>query len=145
MEKKKKSQEVLGEAKELLTDLLTDFKKKEKEIGAGLRVANVETRKQERLIGKCPACKEGDLRIIFSKKTKKQFIACNRYPACKTTFPLPGGKIQPMRKDCEKCFMPVIKVIRAGKRPFEMCINPKCETKALWKTYQKPTEAPAAQ
>ncbi len=145
MEGKKKSREVLDEAQQILRKLLEDFKEKEKEIGAGLRIANVETRKQERLIGKCPVCKEGDLRIIFSKKTKKQFIACNRYPACKTTFPLPGGKIQPMRKDCEKCSMPMIKVIRAGKRPFEMCINPKCETKALWKSYQKPAEEPKAE
>lgn len=145
IEGKKTSKEVLEEARDVLSKVLADFKKSEKDIGAGLRIANVETRRQENLIGNCPVCKTGHLRKLFSRKTKKAFIACDRYPECKTTFPLPHGLIQPQKKDCLKCGVPVIKVIRKGKRPFEMCLNTSCETKALWgkKKEEKPAEAKA--
>jgi DNA topoisomerase-1 len=54
-------------------------------------------------------------------------------PSCQTGYPLPGmAKIQPTGKVCEKCGTPIIQVIRKGKRPFRMCLDPKCETKADW-------------
>ncbi len=54
-------------------------------------------------------------------------------PSCQTGYPLPGmAKIQALGKTCEKCGTPMIQVIRRGKRPFRMCLDPKCETKADW-------------
>lgn len=63
-------------------------------------------------------------------------------PSCQTGYPLPGmAKIVPLGKACEKCRTPMIQVVRRGKRPFRMCVDPKCETKADWgkkKTKSKP-------
>jgi DNA topoisomerase-1 len=63
-------------------------------------------------------------------------------PSCQTGYPLPGmAKIVPLGKACEKCRTPMIQVVRRGKRPFRMCVDPKCETKAEWgkkKTKTKP-------
>lgn len=54
-------------------------------------------------------------------------------PSCQTGYPLPGmAKIVPIGKTCDKCGTPIIQVIRRGKRPFRMCLDPKCETKADW-------------
>jgi hypothetical protein len=40
--------------------------------------------------------------------------------------------IQPTGKICEKCGTPIVQVLRKGKRPFRMCLDPKCETKKDW-------------
>jgi DNA topoisomerase-1 len=54
-------------------------------------------------------------------------------PSCSTGYPLPfGAMFQRMGKDCDKCGTPMITVIRKGKRPFRMCLDPKCETKKDW-------------
>jgi len=46
--------------------------------------------------------------------------------------------ITPLNKLCETCGLPVIQVWRKGKRPFRMCINHKCKTKADWGKKKKP-------
>lgn len=54
-------------------------------------------------------------------------------PSCQTGYPLPGmAKIQALGKTCDKCGTPMIQVWRKGRRPFRMCLDPKCETKADW-------------
>ena len=54
-------------------------------------------------------------------------------PSCSTGFPLPSkGLIESTDKVCEQCKTPIIKVIRKGMRPFTMCLDPKCPTKAEW-------------
>ncbi len=54
-------------------------------------------------------------------------------PTCSVGFPLPGqGTYQRLDKICDKCGTPMIRVIRLGKRPFNMCLDPKCETKKDW-------------
>ncbi len=135
-QKKKQKEQILDEAKKVLTKILGDFKKKEIEIGKELSKATIETRNQESILGKCPNC-NGQLRILYSRKTKKKFVACNQYPKCKTTFSLPQGKIQPTEKICQYCKTPIIKVIRAGKRPFEMCLTYDCKSKESWNKKNK--------
>ncbi|HLP79272.1 MAG TPA: topoisomerase DNA-binding C4 zinc finger domain-containing protein, partial [Acidobacteriota bacterium] len=73
--------------------------------------------------------KEGNLRMLPGKFG--QFIACSRYPECKTTFSLPrGAKIKPnLEKMCPTCQHPTVLVIRKGKPPQEVCINPACASK----------------
>jgi len=130
---KKKREEVVEEAKETLIDILADFKQKEKNIGKKLLEALVEARKDERRLGTCPMCKVGELRIIRSRKTMKFFVGCSSYPKCHNLYPLPqGAYITPLGKTCEKCGTPMIQVQRKGKRPFRMCLDPKCETKKDW-------------
>jgi DNA topoisomerase-1 len=126
-EDKKKEEDVLSEAKSVLTKILGQFKDKEKEIGEELASASQETDRIMSTIGKCPKC-EGTLMIKGGKYGK--FIACDRYPDCKTTFKLPtGALVKPMDKVCETCGHPMIKVIRRGKKPQDLCINPDCKSK----------------
>lgn len=130
-QKKKQPQEVLDEAKKVLTEILNDIKSKEKEVGEKLREAYKETARQANVIGKCPVCEEGNLRVITAKASGKRFIACDKYPECKTTFGIPqSGSIKPVKTPCKDCNYPVVNVIRKGKRPWRLCINPNCPSKA---------------
>ncbi len=126
----KKQEEVLEEAKKVIQRIVEDFKKNEKSIGNDLKQAHKETMDNARVIGKCPNCKIGDLIVIKSKKTGKQFIACNRYPECKTTFSLPQyGLVKPAHENCPHCGWPMVIVIRKGKKPWKLCFNPNCPGK----------------
>jgi DNA topoisomerase-1 len=129
-EGKHQEEKVLEKAKKILIKLLDQFKKKEKAIGKELLKAVQETREEESKIGPCPKCKEGTLRLIRSKKTKKTFFACDKYPDCETTFPAPQGVlIKNTEKVCDHCGYPKVLIIRKGKRPQEVCINPQCKGK----------------
>ena len=131
IDKKKTKDDILEEAKEILTKILEKIKKNEKEIGKFLLEALKETRSKESLLGTCPEC-NGDLKILFSRKTKKKFVACSNYPNCKNTYSLPQGAIIPTEKVCQYCKTPIIKVVRKGKRPFEMCLTYNCKSKESW-------------
>ena len=127
-EDKKKGDEVLTEAKAVLVKILEEFKKKEKGVGDELVGATKESETKENTIGKCILCSEGTLMIKRGKFGK--FIACTRYPDCKASFKLPAsGLIKALDKTCEACKHPMITVIRAGKKPQDVCINPDCPSK----------------
>lgn len=128
-EDKKKEEEVLADAKVVLTKTLDQFKKNETKIGEKLAEASKETDREMSHIGTCPICKGN---LVIKKGKFGKFIACDNYPDCSITFKLPAGAlIKPMKKVCEKCSYPMIQVIRRGKRPQEVCINPECETKKI--------------
>jgi len=138
---KEKVHDVLDEAKKFLIKILEKFRKHEKDIGKELLEAVREAEEEARTIGECPICGKGTLKIIRSKKTKKQFIACDRYPKCETTYPLPQrALVQSIDKVCPQCNYPMIQVIRKGKRPQELCINPKCKSKKLEAEEKKKAE-----
>jgi DNA topoisomerase-1 len=123
-----KSDVVLEEAKNAIKKIIGDFKKEEKEIGEELLSAYRGTRDEINFIGKCPACKAGDLQLRKGKFGI--FVACNKYPECKTTFSLPGNAlIKPAKKDCTVCGFPMVSAIKKGKRPQDFCLNPKCKSK----------------
>ncbi|MFH8121118.1 MAG: DNA topoisomerase I, partial [Candidatus Aenigmatarchaeota archaeon] len=129
---KKKREEVVEEARKVLTKILEEFKSKEERIGKKLLEGLMISRKEERKLGVCPNC-NGELRIVFSRSTGKRFVGCSNYPKCKTGYPLPlDGQITSLNKNCEICGLPMIQVWRKGKRPFRMCINPNCKTKESW-------------
>ena len=129
---------VIEDGKKVLVGILAHFEGKEKNIGFGLLSGLKQKSFSESILGKCVKC-GGDLRVIQSK-AGKQFVGCLNYPSCTATYPLPqNAKIVPLGKPCEKCGTPMIRVIRKGKKMFEMCIDPACETKKGW---AKP--APAA-
>lgn len=129
---RKKREEVVEEAKETLKKILEEFRANEKKIGKKLLEGLQETRKEERRIGICPNCGL-ELRIIRSKRTGLFFVGCSGYPKCTTAYPLPhNARIQATGKVCEKCRTPIIQVFRKGKRPFRMCLDPKCESKKEW-------------
>lgn len=136
-EGKLKKEKVLEEAQTILTEILTDFRKKEKEIGEKLLEASEETADEINTVGKCKEC-GGDLKIMYSPKIKSKFIGCSSYPDCKSVYNLPSnGLVKTTEKICKECGYPIILVIRKGRRPQEVCINDKCPSKELTKEEQK--------
>jgi len=125
---KEKPEKVLDKAKVFLTKLLADFKKKEVQVGKEIIQSVRETRDIQNYIGECPVCKKGKLQIRRGKFG--MFIACDQYPNCKTTFKLPANALtKNSDKLCEVCKYPMILVIKKGRRPQEVCINPVCPSK----------------
>jgi len=128
MEGKRTSKEVLDEAKKKITEIMSDFKKQEKEIGKELLAANIETRDELSHLGTCPNCKKGELHMRHGKYGN--FVACNQYPKCKTTFSLPSNAlIKPAKKLCDVCNYPMVFAIKRGKRPQDFCLNKQCPSK----------------
>ncbi len=112
-----------------LDKILRKFKESEEKIGKNLLSALKETRREQNKLGECKC--GGDL--ILRKSRFGLFVGCNNYPDCKQTYPLPkNALIQSLDQVCEKCGTPIVKVIRKGRRPFVMCLDPQCLTKANW-------------
>ncbi len=142
---KTKETKIIERAKETITSISRDFEKNQKQIGEALIQANTQLREQEREANKlniCPVCKKGNLVIMYSKKTRRSFVACNSYPECKTTFSLPpNGLIKKTNKTCEECGYPKLIRLSKGKRPWEFCFNPECPTnKERLQEYRKRQE-----
>jgi len=137
----KRRTQIVKEAKNILTEILDEFKKNEKEIGRKLLNGLIESRKEERSMGVCPNC-GGELRMIVSKASGKRFVGCSAYPKCKTAFPLPQrGFITKLGTLCKECGLPMIQIKRKGRRPYRMCINHKCKTKESWGKKKKKGKA----
>ena len=94
-------------------------------------------------LGLCPTCKNGHIRIMFSKAGRR-FAGCSSWPNCTQTYPLrPRGSITPVGKPCAICNAPMVKV-----GTLEECINPDCPgkkkavrtTKAASKKKAEPSE-----
>ncbi len=134
------SEKVLVEAETELTGELSKFRLKEKEVGEALLTALNETNAAENVVGKCPNCGK-DLRVIISRTTRKRFVGCSGYAdGCKTAYPLPQMGLLKTTKDiCKECCSPIVKIISKGKRPWQLCIDPKCKTKEAWNKKAKTT------
>ncbi len=123
---KKTRQKVIIDAVEKLTPLLKEFKLKEEAIGQGLSEAIISLKKEQRTIGTCPVCGDGLLTITYSRKTRKRFVGCSNYwtKKCNFSVPLPQkGDIEALGKNCPHCNFPMIRIRRAGKKLWNMCIN----------------------
>ncbi|MFQ6056912.1 MAG: DNA topoisomerase, partial [Methanosarcinales archaeon] len=133
MEGEAKKEKILKEAKKALIKICDEFKQHEKKIGRELGKAIVETQEDRSIVGPCPNCGR-DLKRLFSPRTRKFFVGCTGYKdGCRTGYPLPhNSSIQRLDKICEKCNTPIIRVIRKGKRPFKMCLDPNCKSKENW-------------
>lgn len=131
-EGKLEKETVIKEGKEFLVQVLDKWKKNEMKIGVEIADAVKETERKESIVGKCDKC-GNELRII-RMKGGKQFIGCSNYPKCKNAYPLPTGALVKTTEDvCKACGKPTVVVIRAGRRPFSMCIDPNCPSKEKWK------------
>nr|QBM01384.1 DNA topoisomerase 1 [uncultured archaeon] len=127
-DKEKIKNNVLNEAKQIITNISAEFRKNQEKIGKallegyqGLIKNEIEASK----IMKCQKCVNGFL-VIRRNREGKQFLACNAYPECRTTFSLPPyGLIKKTDKTCE-CGFPVLMAISKGRRPWEFCFNPDC-------------------
>jgi DNA topoisomerase-1 len=133
---KLKKEEVLSTAIDFLRPVLEKFKATEKAIGTELYEALQSVIRKSVAIGICPVCKTGELMIIRSRKTGKRFIGCTsfRNGTCSFSAPVPQtGVIQTTEKKCQICGFPIIVVRMKGKRPWQLCINNKCEGKSKLK------------
>ncbi|MDO8508741.1 MAG: DNA topoisomerase I [Nanoarchaeota archaeon] len=126
-----KEKEIIKKAENIIIDISKEFKIKETEIGNKLKEGITDLRKEEQennTLLQCPTCKQGSLRVIYSKKTRRYFIACSAYPNCRQTYSLPPNSlIKKSDKNCPSCQFPKLLAIRKAKRPWEFCFNPNCE------------------
>ncbi len=130
-EEKKKGDQVIEEAKQELIKISKEFKQKESDIGKNLLEATRETQRIQNTIGKCFVCENGEL--IVRRGKFGLFIACNKYPDCKTTFSIPANStVKATEEFCPECKYYLILVFRKGKRPFKYCINKQCPKKLEW-------------
>ena len=135
---KHQEEEIIEKVKRVITDISKEFVTKEREIGLDL-LKGIETQRkdeqQANTLMVCPVCKKGELRIIYSKKTRKQFVACSAYPECKTTYSLPPNALIKNTGKKSESGLPLLMAIRKGKRPWEFPFNPN------WKEEQKDKES----
>ena len=125
---KRKKEEVVLESRKLLTKILNHLMEHREVISEKLK----EFLKADNVLGRCPAC-GGNLIMIRMRKGTR-FVGCSGYAkGCRTSFPLPAkGTIRPLGTLCPVCNLPEIEVQYFKSRPFRMCINHKCASKANW-------------
>lgn len=129
---KKTKEEIIAHAEKVLKVILKKFKSNEKLIGQELATATKETEDKMNELGDCVVCKKGKMKVLYSKINKKRFAACDQYPTCKTTYSLPQqGLIKPAEVCKHDGFAQVL-IIRKGKRPWKLCLNPDCPSKKNW-------------
>ncbi len=109
---------------------LGELSMNEEAVGKDLDSALMATVAKSFVLGRCPVCKTGELRVIRSKATKKRFVGCSNYQSgCSASAPLPQkGTVKATSKACEHCSWPVVYVVGIG-RPWRLCVNPACPGK----------------
>ncbi len=126
-----KKDKVLEKAEKVIIDICKDLDKNKKEIGVELASAFKETEKAANTLMKCPKCGKGEMVVRISKKSHKRFMACNAYPDCSNTWPLPQkGLLKITSANCKDCGTPMIVIINKGRRPWRLCIRPDCKSKS---------------
>ena len=99
---------------------------------------------EDRVLGECPKCGKNRLRVIRSKATKKRFVGCEGYPECDQTYPLPQrGELIGTDEICQQCGSPKVKIL-GGRRPWVLCLDPYCPTKAEYRAKQEARTAAKA-
>jgi len=120
---------VIQEGKEMLVQVLDDFRRNEAAIGKEL-LASVRQTDAEMAKAMCPKCGK-PLRAI-RMKTGSQFVGCTGYPECRNSYPLPRmGYPALIEKKCKECGGPMAK-IRGKGRAYEMCLVMDCKSTANW-------------
>ncbi len=112
-----------------LVEQLSELSANEEAVGKELDSALMSTLAKTFVLGRCPVCKTGQLRVVRSKSTKKRFVGCSNYPACRASGPLPQrGTVKATSRECERCRWPLVYIVGGG-RPWRLCVNPACPGK----------------
>ncbi|MBN2101931.1 MAG: DNA topoisomerase I [Candidatus Aenigmarchaeota archaeon] len=115
---------VIEHARKDLERILAKFKESEAKIGGDLASGMKEMEAENRFIGTCDKCGNGKLNVIYSGKTGKRFVSCDKYPECTNTFGLPQkGNLTVLDEPCKKCGLKVVSIKTKGKRPWKLCIK----------------------
>lgn len=106
------------------------LKANEPNIGSEIGEAAVQSKNSFDILGACPVCKTGKLRMIRSRKTGKRFVGCTGFSdGCRASAPLPQrGSIKVAAKACAKCGWPIV-YVRLRRFPWKLCVNLACEGK----------------
>ena len=121
--------QVVGISRDLLRRAYSSLENNREQMAAKI----FEGITDDRILGECPKCGVNRIRIIRSKATKKRFVGCEGYPNCDQTYPIPQrGDIIGTGEICPQCQTPKIKVL-GGRRPWVLCLDPNCPTKAEYR------------
>jgi len=122
--------ELMRETVRSIAIQVAELNANEEAVGREIDSALTATVAKSFVIGRCPVCKAGDLKIIRSRATKKRFVGCSNYSkGCRTSAPLPQkGTIRSASRSCERCSWPIVHVV-GGRRPWRLCVNPNCPGK----------------
>ncbi|MEM3660790.1 MAG: DNA topoisomerase I [Thermoproteota archaeon] len=125
-------EKVISVAKAELAEILREVEANEEYIGKHLSSSIISILRGKNIIGKCPLCKEGELRMIVSKRTGKRFGICTNVfkKKCSLTIPLPQNpnRVYATGRSCKTCGWPVVRVV-TQRRPWLLCVNPSCLSK----------------
>ncbi len=140
-EGEKDQESVVAESQELLAKCLEILMEHRESIN---KEVNEALRNQNQM-GVCPKCKTGYL-VMRRSKRGKRFIACNAYPACENTYPLPQfGTILVHESPCKKCGGPQVKMAMNRRKPVDVCLDINCKAnKDRLKKYGKAKAARTA-
>jgi DNA topoisomerase-1 len=122
--------ELLRETVRSIAEQLVELKTNEDDVGREIDAALVSTVAKSYVLGRCPVCKTGQLRMIRSRTSKKRFVGCSNYSTgCRASAPLPQkGTIKMTTKTCQHCSWPVVYVM-GGRHPWRLCVNSECPGK----------------
>jgi len=120
---KKTKEEVIDEARRLLSSIFEDLRDNVKTVGESIRNSLAKDLENKKRVGKCPKC--GSALVITTSRRGKRFIMCSNYPKCKVTYPLPQkGRIYVLKEMCDDGYMHKIKIVwkeRGVKREWIIC------------------------
>ncbi|OIO43140.1 DNA topoisomerase I [Candidatus Pacearchaeota archaeon CG1_02_39_14] len=129
---KEKYQDIVKNVERLIGDISKEFKASESKIGRDLLDGTQESRAIERennTLMPCPVCKKGHLAIKYSKKNKRQFVACDQYPNCTATYSLPPGGFVKKTEKVSEDGLPILISLKKGKKPWEFPFDPNWKDK----------------
>ncbi|WP_094228238.1 DNA topoisomerase I [Methanolobus psychrotolerans] len=108
-------EEVLKESREMLELVFRELEENKEDITESLRAGL----REDKIIGICSAC--GSNLMVMRSKRGSRFIGCDGYPGCNFALPLPrSGQIVVTDKLCEEHGMYHVRIINAGKRPWNL-------------------------
>jgi len=121
----------------VLSDNLVSIASNEESIGLQMSEAVSSAIAARYILGPCPVCKTGKLKVVRSRKTRKRFVGCTNYPSeCNASAPLPQrGAIKTTTRACEKCDWPIV-YVKLGRFPWKLCVNPRCPGKVGKKEHE---------
>lgn len=124
------SKDLIRDMIETISNQLVSLNENEKNIGRDLNSAAVATLAMKDVLGACPACKTGKLRIIHSRKTHKRFVGCTNYSnGCRASAPLPQrGAIKNTGSVCRTCSWPMV-YVGTGSFRWKLCVNSDCPSR----------------
>ncbi len=120
----KRHSKVVNKARNKLKTISKEFEKNEKEIGETLAKAKKEVEKkmkEEKSLGDCPECGEGQ---ILVKKTEdgNKFAGCDQYPDCKNSYSVPQKHFRILKSTCDDCGLRLLS-LKGEYGRFHLCIK----------------------